>query len=96
VPTGAFVVDGARAGLREPAPAVGLDPAVWRTSGPTSAAPEEPAARRPLDDLRILDLGVIVAGGELGRLFADMGADVVKVERPHIPTGSGRRRPASR
>jgi crotonobetainyl-CoA:carnitine CoA-transferase CaiB-like acyl-CoA transferase len=87
VPTGAFVVDRARAGLREPAPAVGTDTARWLAPGPTAAAPEEPAARRPLDDLRILDLGVIVAGGELGRLFADMGADVVKVESAAYPDG---------
>lgn len=87
VPTGAFVVDRARAGLREPAPAVGTDTAQWLAPGPTAAAPEEPAARRPLDDLLILDLGVIVAGGELGRLFADMGADVVKVESAAYPDG---------
>lgn len=87
VPTGAFVVDRARAGLRETAPAVGTDTARWLDAGPTVAAPEEPAARRPLDDLLILDLGVIVAGGELGRLFADMGADVVKVESAAYPDG---------
>jgi crotonobetainyl-CoA:carnitine CoA-transferase CaiB-like acyl-CoA transferase len=87
VPTGAFVVDRARAGLRKPAPAVGSDTARWLAPGPTAAVPERPAARRPLDDLRILDLGVIVAGGELGRLFADMGADVVKVESAAYPDG---------
>src|SRR5438034_11583910 len=36
----------------------------------------------PLDDLRVLELGHIVAGPSAGLLFADLGADVIKVERP--------------
>jgi crotonobetainyl-CoA:carnitine CoA-transferase CaiB-like acyl-CoA transferase len=42
---------------------------------------------RPFDGMRILDLGVIVAGGELGRLFADLGAEVIKVESAAYPDG---------
>ncbi len=37
--------------------------------------------------MRILDLGVIVAGGELGRLFADLGAEVIKIESAAYPDG---------
>jgi crotonobetainyl-CoA:carnitine CoA-transferase CaiB-like acyl-CoA transferase len=37
--------------------------------------------------LRILDMGVIVAGGELGRLFADLGAEVIKIESAAYPDG---------
>ena len=59
-------------------------------------APSDAAARRPFDGLRILDLGVIVAGGELGRLFADLGAEVIKIESAAYPTDCARRRPASR
>ena len=44
-------------------------------------------AGRPFDGMRILDLGVIVAGGELGRLFADLGAEVIKVESAAYPDG---------
>ena len=44
-------------------------------------------ASRPFDGLRILDLGVIVAGGELGRLFADLGAEVIKIESATYPDG---------
>jgi len=41
----------------------------------------------PLAGLRVLDLGVIVFGAELGRLFADQGADVIKVENSAFPDG---------
>jgi crotonobetainyl-CoA:carnitine CoA-transferase CaiB-like acyl-CoA transferase len=37
--------------------------------------------------LRIIDLGIIVAGGELSRLFGDLGAEVIKVESADYPDG---------
>jgi crotonobetainyl-CoA:carnitine CoA-transferase CaiB-like acyl-CoA transferase len=36
----------------------------------------------PLGGLRVLELGHIIAGPSAGLLLADLGADVVKVERP--------------
>ncbi|MFN8524569.1 MAG: CaiB/BaiF CoA-transferase family protein [Chloroflexota bacterium] len=36
----------------------------------------------PLSDLRVIELGHIVAGPSGGLLFADLGADVIKVEEP--------------
>lgn len=88
VPAGAFVVDGAHAGLRAPAPAAGRDRAEWLARArPTPSVTPAPEGSRPLAGIRILDLGVIVAGGELGRLFADLGADVVKVESAAYPDG---------
>ena len=36
----------------------------------------------------MLDLGVIVYGAELGRLFADQGAEVIKVENRSHPDGA--------
>lgn len=46
-----------------------------------------PQSHRPLTGLRVLDLGVIVVGAETGRLLADGGADVVKVENAAFPDG---------
>lgn len=86
VPTGPFVVDGRRAGLTRPAPAPGAHDAVW-TDGTRRAESGAEPVRRPFEGLRILDLGVIVAGGELGRLFADLGAEVIKIESAAYPDG---------
>jgi crotonobetainyl-CoA:carnitine CoA-transferase CaiB-like acyl-CoA transferase len=50
----------------------------------------------PLDALRVLELGHIIAGPSAGLLLADLGADVIKVERPGegdqtrgMPAGNG-------
>lgn len=39
-------------------------------------------AAGPLDGLRVIELGTLIAGPYAGRLLADMGADVIKVEAP--------------
>jgi len=87
VPTGPFVVDGDRAGIVRPAPAVGADEPAWTAARPESVNPIGQVTERPFEGLRILDLGIIVAGGELGRLFADLGAEVIKVESAAYPDG---------
>ena len=47
---------------------------------------------RPLEGIRVIDLGVIVAGGELSRLFGDLGAEVIKVESSAYPDGLRQKR----
>lgn len=86
VPVGPFVVDGEHAGYARPARSVGADEAAWATR-PFIASSVASTAGRPFDGMRILDLGVIVAGGELGRLFADLGAEVIKIESAAYPDG---------
>lgn len=85
VPDGPIVIDGRRAGIRSSTQHIGADHAEWLLASVSPRSTTPPA--RPFEGLRILDLGVIVAGGELGRLFADLGADVVKVESPAYPDG---------
>jgi crotonobetainyl-CoA:carnitine CoA-transferase CaiB-like acyl-CoA transferase len=88
VPVGAFVIDGRHAGYLRPAPPPGAGEAAWATGqSERRAATGNAGSGRPFEGLRIVDLGVIVAGGELGRLFADLGAEVIKVESAAYPDG---------
>ncbi|MDP7734852.1 CoA transferase [Mycobacterium paragordonae] len=87
VPTGYFVVDGEHCGFRTPAPAVGHDEPRWLADPAPALPPSGTSGDYPLQRLRILDLGIIVAGGELARLFGDLGADVIKVESVEYPDG---------
>jgi crotonobetainyl-CoA:carnitine CoA-transferase CaiB-like acyl-CoA transferase len=85
VPVGPFVVNGKHVGYATAAPTLGADETDWATQRLDIATVG--SAGRPFDGMRILDLGVIVAGGELGRLFADLGAEVIKVESAAYPDG---------
>ncbi len=82
-PNGTIEIDGARAGIRGPAP-VAEDGAAFRSPRP---AWRVSPADRPLAGIRVLDMGIIVVGAETGRLLADQGADVVKVENGAFPDG---------
>jgi len=90
-PGGVLEIDGLRA--NPPCPAPGLDeyPRTILTAATTTTSAYAftiPADARPLSGLRVLDLGVIVVGAEQGRLFADQGADVVKLETSAFPDGN--------
>ncbi len=92
-PSGYLEINDRRIGLRSRAPECGGNsdlPVHWRQASRSEGLEESSAKaadRRPLSGLRILDLGVIVAGAELGRIFADQGAEVIKVENKAFPDG---------
>ncbi len=93
IPNGLVEIDGRRAGIRRPAPRPGVHTTEVRAEMARSgrdaiAGPDVPAPTRPLEGMVVLDLGVIIVGAELGRLLADLGADVIKVENRDFPDGS--------
>jgi crotonobetainyl-CoA:carnitine CoA-transferase CaiB-like acyl-CoA transferase len=88
VASGFFELDGVRMGPTRRAPGIGehkdevlgreirADPDLkWRTLG--SGAEK---SRFPLTGLRVLDFGIGAAGTEAGRLLAEYGAEVIKIE----------------
>lgn len=97
-PSGFVEVDGRRRRPQPPALSPGRDNGIFaepdgrhdggRGSDDGRATAEVLASRlQPLSGVRILDLGVAVVGAETGRLLADLGADVVKVENLRYPDG---------
>ena len=85
-PNGVLEIDGVRMGMTGPAPALPVEDIAWL---PRSAMPRpDSTGDRPLAGLRVLDFGIIVVGAETGRLLADQGADVIKVESSHFLDGS--------
>jgi crotonobetainyl-CoA:carnitine CoA-transferase CaiB-like acyl-CoA transferase len=92
VPNGVVEFDGNRAGLAGGPPAIGSGQDAIIQGWPTrpARAPIDTTrdAGLPLAGLRVLDLGVIVVGAETGRLLADLGAEVIKIENASFPDGS--------
>ncbi len=79
--SGFFELDGERAGPTAPPPAVGQHTEqVFSSLGEarTAAPLSEPSL--PLAGLRVMDFGQGAVGVEAGRLFAEYGADVLKIE----------------
>lgn len=49
-----------------------------------NAISSETGMTRPLDSIRVLELGQLIAGPFAGRMLAEFGADVIKVEPPGV------------
>ncbi len=84
VPAGVVEIDGHRANalnVSEPATAARIEVA------PRLSARSRRNEGLPLEGVRVLDLGVIVVGSDTGRLFGDLGADVIKIENSAFPDG---------
>lgn len=92
-PSGFFTIDGERTGPRSGPPALGTSEAAGfsQTAAHESfaalfaAASDGDGDPYPLRGLKVVDFGVGAVGVEVGRLLAEYGADVVKVETRDAP-----------
>ncbi len=81
VADGFFILDGRRLGFTGRAPAIGEHDRDTIAPIAKVAPPGNSAQRRyPFSGLRVLDFGIGGVGVEAGRLFAEYGADVIKIE----------------
>jgi crotonobetainyl-CoA:carnitine CoA-transferase CaiB-like acyl-CoA transferase len=86
--SGFIEVDGVRQGPARGAPAAGADESAAFLAGASGRpAPKAGAAApaAPLAGIRVLDFGIGGVGVEAGRLFAEYGAEVIKVETRTYP-----------
>src|SRR5690606_32999735 len=49
----------------------------------------EADVKKPLEGLKVLELGQLIAGPFAGKMFAEFGAEVIKVEPPASASGDG-------
>jgi crotonobetainyl-CoA:carnitine CoA-transferase CaiB-like acyl-CoA transferase len=87
IASGLLEMDGQRTGFRAPAPAVGEHDDSIETSWPDErqTAQPTPAPGLPFRGMRVVDFGHGGVGVEAGRLFAEYGADVIKIESRAYP-----------
>ncbi|VCT92600.1 putative CoA-transferase [Mycolicibacterium hassiacum DSM 44199] len=83
IPVGVAEIDGQRASTLNPSAAASEKPG----AAPVLGARVRRNEGRPLEGVRVLDLGVIVVGADTARIFGDLGADVIKVEHTAHPDG---------
>jgi crotonobetainyl-CoA:carnitine CoA-transferase CaiB-like acyl-CoA transferase len=101
LPAGYLNVEGTRTGSRRPAPPPGQHTGEVTAAVSAGRSPfrvsrtARPSARdvvtAPLTGLRVLELGQMIAGPEVGKFLSEAGADVIRVEAP--PVAGRSRRP---
>ncbi|MEZ4333109.1 MAG: CoA transferase [Myxococcota bacterium] len=88
IPAGFFELDRVRQGFRARAPELGEHAAriadLWPDHRSKPVHPR-PAPSQPFENLRLLDFGIGGVGVEAARLFAEYGADVIKIESETYP-----------
>ena len=81
VADGFFILDGQRLGFTGRAPAIGEhDRETLAPIAKAAPAVNSAPSRNPFAGLRVLDFGIGGVGVEAGRLLAEYGADVIKIE----------------
>jgi crotonobetainyl-CoA:carnitine CoA-transferase CaiB-like acyl-CoA transferase len=86
--SGFLEFDGARQGPKQSAPAPGADDTAAFLAGAAKPPPPKPGAvapAAPLAGIRVLDFGIGGVGVEAGRLLAEYGAEVIKIETRTYP-----------
>jgi crotonobetainyl-CoA:carnitine CoA-transferase CaiB-like acyl-CoA transferase len=84
-PSGFLVIDGTRIGARRSAPRLGEEARPAWSARPAQGGDGRGAAGRPYQGLRVVEFGVAGAVPEIGRMLAEYGADVIRVETPKKP-----------
>jgi crotonobetainyl-CoA:carnitine CoA-transferase CaiB-like acyl-CoA transferase len=87
VPAGVIEIDGHRAKMPAPSERTTAGHPRRPQVAPVLAGRLRRNEGLPLEGVRVLDLGVIVVGSDTGRLFGDLGADVIKIENSAFPDG---------
>ena len=81
IASGYFEFNGERLGPDAPPPAIGEhNDAVFSSLGEKRSGVPTPAPSLPLAGVRVMDFGQGAVGVEAGKLFAEYGADVIKIE----------------
>ncbi|MGO4692469.1 CaiB/BaiF CoA transferase family protein [Glaciibacter sp. 2TAF33] len=57
-------------------------------AGATPASTQPVTRSGPFDDLKVIDIATLFAGPSAATIFADFGADVLKIEHPTRPDGA--------
>jgi crotonobetainyl-CoA:carnitine CoA-transferase CaiB-like acyl-CoA transferase len=85
--SGYYEIDGVRQGFRTRAPEIGEHQReLLAERGERRPAPaRRPGPALPLEGLRVLDFGIGGVGVEAGRMLAEYGADVIKIESRSYP-----------